>query len=592
MTQPVHETLRLYTTPEKYFIEPLDSGSNELLIIDRVSFEISLVDGLSQIPDNTASKLIYGLWGIIRLVAGPYLVVITKKTKAGEIDGQTIWRVASSEVLPFQRTMLHLSEAQIADNKAYLTMVEYMLKQESYYFSSTYDLTHSLQRLYHTSPDFVQMPLHERADPRFMWNGHMLRELSQQHELSRFCVPILHGYISINNCTIKGHSFEYILISRRCCYRAGTRYYMRGLDQEGHAANFVETEQIVQYDGYRGSFVQTRGSIPLYWHQRPNLQYKPDPQLYSSSNHMDGFSRHFDSQVVNYGKQVLINLIDHKGPEDLLEKAFAQQVTNSQNALIRYESFDFHHECRKMRWDRLSILMDRLAEEQEKFSFFMIKKDGTLLRQQEGVFRTNCIDCLDRTNVVQSLLARRSLLEQFQQLGMLSPGERVEDQVSFEKMFKNVWADNADACAKQYAGTGALKTDFTRTGKRTKYGLLQDGVNAVVRYFKNNFSDGFKQDAIDLMLGNYIVDESEGIAKPSPMRQEKDWKFYAFPVIFLIAFSMCVISILIPDEHPSEQIMYVLFWSTASIVSLGAMYLFGNEFVDRPRLAQAKPKVD
>ena len=25
-----------------------------------------------------------------------------------------------------------------------------------------------------------------------------------------------------------------------------------------------------------------------------------------------------------------------------------------------------------------------------------------------------------------------------------------------------VWADNADACAKQYAGTGALKTDFTR----------------------------------------------------------------------------------------------------------------------------------
>ena len=25
-----------------------------------------------------------------------------------------------------------------------------------------------------------------------------------------------------------------------------------------------------------------------------------------------------------------------------------------------------------------------------------------------------------------------------------------------------VWADNADYCAKQYTGTGALKTDFTR----------------------------------------------------------------------------------------------------------------------------------
>jgi hypothetical protein len=56
-----------------------------------------------------------------------------------------------------------------------------------------------------------------------------------------------------------------------------------------------------------------------------------------------------------------------------------------------------------------------------------------------------------------------------------------------------VWADNADAISVQYAGTGALKTDFTRTGKRTKFGLLQDGTNSLIRYFKNNFSDGFRQ---------------------------------------------------------------------------------------------------
>lgn len=38
--------------------------------------------------------------------------------------------------------------------------------------------------------------------------------------------------------------------------------------------------------------------------------------------------------------------------------------------------------------------------------YFAISKDGNVLSQQEGVFRTNCIDCLDRTNVVQGLLAR------------------------------------------------------------------------------------------------------------------------------------------------------------------------------------------
>lgn len=77
--------------------------------------------------------------------------------------------------------------------------------------------------------------------------------------------------------------------------------------------------------------------------------------------------------------------------------------------LFRYEAFDFHNECRKMRYDRISILIDRLAHEQDEFGYFLINSEGMIISTQEGVFRTNCIDCLDRTNVVQSLLARRSL---------------------------------------------------------------------------------------------------------------------------------------------------------------------------------------
>ena len=56
-----------------------------------------------------------------------------------------------------------------------------------------------------------------------------------------------------------------------------------------------------------------------------------------------------------------------------------------------------------------------------------------------------------------------------------------------------VWADNADNLSIQYAGTKALKTDFTRTGKRTKFGALQDGINSSFRYICNNFTDGFRQ---------------------------------------------------------------------------------------------------
>ena len=49
------------------------------------------------------------------------------------------------------------------------------------------------------------------------------------------------------------------------------------------------------------------------------------------------------------------------------------------------------------------------------YSYFMMDPaHGAVVSVQQGVFRSNCIDCLDRTNVVQSMLARRSLVAQLQ----------------------------------------------------------------------------------------------------------------------------------------------------------------------------------
>jgi hypothetical protein len=83
------------------------------------------------------------------------------------------------------------------------------------------------------------------------------------------------------------------LISRRSRFRAGTRYFRRGIDHEGHVANFNETEQILLVEGQatpgalppgstfaaKLSFVQIRGSIPLYWAEVNTLRYKPDLQI-------------------------------------------------------------------------------------------------------------------------------------------------------------------------------------------------------------------------------------------------------------------------------------------------------------------------
>ncbi|XP_077125538.1 phosphatidylinositol-3-phosphatase SAC1 isoform X5 [Ranitomeya variabilis] len=533
----VYGNLKLHTTPEKFFVEACDDGVDDVLAIDRVSTEVALT-AKKDIPPSAITRPICGILGTVRLVAGMYLIVITRKKKVGDLLNHSVWKATDFDIISYKKTILHLTDTQ--------------------------------------------------ADQRFVWNGHLLREFSAQPEIHKFAVPVIHGFIAIHSCSVNGKYFDWILISRRSCFRAGVRYYVRGIDSEGHAANFVETEQIVYCNGGKASFVQTRGSMPFFWSQRPNLKYKPKPQINNAVNHMDGFQRHFDSQIISYGKQVIINLVNQKGSEKPLEQTFSQMVDGFGNGMVRYFAFDFHKECSRMRWERLQILVDQVAEIQDEFGYFLVDSEGKVLMTQDGIFRSNCMDCLDRTNVVQSLLAHRSLQAQLQRLGVLHIGQRIEEQVQFEKIYKNAWADNANACAKQYAGTGALKTDFTRTGKRTQWGLIMDGWNSLIRYYKNNFSDGFRQDSIDLFLGNYSVEE---VYSTSPLQIQKDWKFLALPIIMVVAFSMCIICLLMAGDTWTETLAYVLFWGTASIGTATIILYNGKDFVDAPKLVQ-KEKMD
>lgn len=84
---------------------------------------------------------------------------------------------------------------------------------------------------------------------------------------------------------------------------------MRGLDSQGNAANFIETEQILEYKNMLCSFVQTRGSIPLFWSQNPNLAWQPFPKIAASLDHVRAFRLHIESHLFNYGKLVLVNLV-------------------------------------------------------------------------------------------------------------------------------------------------------------------------------------------------------------------------------------------------------------------------------------------
>jgi len=97
------------------------------------------------------------------------------------------------------------------------------------------------------------------------------------------------GFLEIKTSTLNGRDLVFGLIARRSRHRPGTRYFSRGIDSKGNVSNFNETEQFIIMDPkeegdtigkikgkLRFSYVQTRGSVPVYWAEVNNLRYKPD----------------------------------------------------------------------------------------------------------------------------------------------------------------------------------------------------------------------------------------------------------------------------------------------------------------------------
>uniref|UniRef100_H3HAU2 SAC domain-containing protein n=1 Tax=Phytophthora ramorum TaxID=164328 RepID=H3HAU2_PHYRM len=573
-----------------------------------------------------------GPWLRLTANAGPYLAVVTDSRVVGSgPNSEKIYCILELTLLPVsaaahQSFFKHASSREKQDEREYCRMLTTALASRTFYFSYDLDLTLSAQKRASASASSAaqrQSPFYARAEEDFFWNKPVLGRFIEL-ELSDWIVPVISGFVKvIKKCDVNGQRCDILFFTRRSWRR------------DGCVANFAETEMLlVKPSRAVCSYVQVRGSIPLYWDQMVTLKYMPRTR-YAFSGHESvvdwnelAFRAHMDNLIQRYGHITCVNLIDKAGKsatvrdQAQLGSAFGKYVkkynllsksgdgtssvgsapassmpaspafhslsprqhksmsislpsapaSNGSNGFslsngggsaaassekgsgssgtptlqssvslpvreqpplqvavpsaptsisqlfaepVAYVWFDFHHEYRKMAWHNLSKLMAEVEEQFTQYGWFECDGEGRLISRQRGVFRVNCMDNLDRTNVVMSLFARRTILMALQLYPFSSAGSDKGDTVldspygSFEVVFKNAWADNADYVSRMYAGTGALKTDFTRTGRRTIAGALQDGVNSVTRYYLNNFSDGVRQDTFDLLVGNFAPDKRD-----------------------------------------------------------------------------------
>lgn len=130
------------------------------------------------------------------------------------------------------------------------------------------------------------------------------------------------------------------------------------------------------------SFVQTRGSVPVFWAEINTLRYKPDLLIMDREDSVSSIEKvtfaycladasrlqgqalelHLSEQLKTYGPQTLVNLVKQKGHEKPVKEAFEKRVAEVNLKDVNYEYFDFAHECKSMKFENVKILVDRLRD--------------------------------------------------------------------------------------------------------------------------------------------------------------------------------------------------------------------------------------
>lgn len=276
------------------------------------------------------------------------------------------------------------------------------------------------------------------SNKKFFWNYNLYSKFIKNDAPvvdPRWMTPCINGYVGIaenidisdtcqglsscvnekdddlNKKNIKNKNLlNFYLISRRSIHHAGTRYLTRGIDDDGHVANFVETEQLVRYGNHLLSFVQIRGSAPIFFQQTgvtAQTEITRIPELTSSA-----YLKHIEEIQTDYFPLIfMINLMNFNKPnEQIITQNFENQIKMNNMRKCKYIFWDLQNECKSDNYERIDLLINNIENVLNIFKFYCEdSNNGEIIKEQMGIIRTNCLDCLDRTNVIQTRFAWKML---------------------------------------------------------------------------------------------------------------------------------------------------------------------------------------
>uniref|UniRef100_A0A3Q2NN34 FIG4 phosphoinositide 5-phosphatase n=1 Tax=Fundulus heteroclitus TaxID=8078 RepID=A0A3Q2NN34_FUNHE len=513
--------------------------------------------------------LAYGIVGFVRFLEGYYIVLITKRRKMADIGGHSIYKIEDTTMIYIPNDSVRVSHP---DEARYVRIFQNVDLSSNFYFSYSYDLSHSLQynltllqRPYepwsaaapsaeeevHAQgkqdsfdifedeglPTQVVYGLRNEPYYKYVWNGKLFERVKDIVHPD-WLMYIIHGFCGQSKLLIYGRPVHITLIARRSSKFAGTRFLKRGANCEGDVANEVETEQIVHdasimsfTAGSYSSYVQVRGSVPLYWSQDiSTMMPKPPIRLDQADPYANIAALHFDQMLQRFGSPIIIlNLVkkrEKRKHEKILSEELYPAVINLNQFLppdhrIDYIAWDMARYTKSKLCnvlDRLSMIAENVVK---RTGFFINRSDfychtlrpddrwrdvgGSVTstgRLQTGVLRTNCVDCLDRTNTAQFMVGKCALAYQLYALGMIDK-PKLQFDTDCVRLFEELYEDHGDTLSLQYGGSQLVhrvKT-YRKIAPWTQHS--KDIMQTLSRYYSNAFSDADRQDAINLFLQVY-----------------------------------------------------------------------------------------
>ncbi|KAL4931950.1 phosphatidylinositol-3,5-bisphosphate 5-phosphatase [Aspergillus undulatus] len=554
----------LYETATRFYMVGMDLSDTRfrILKIDRTSESenLSIIEDdivytkrqMSQLLDaiddgNKSSgglKLKCSAWailGFVRFTGAYYMLLVTKRSQVAMLGGHYVYKIDGTELISLttSSSSSRLKPEKNAEEARYITILNNLDLTRAFYFSYSYDVTHTLQ--HNITRD---RKVHEDGQPRdlrqdfntmFIWNHHLLAPaIVNLKNPYQWCLPIIHGYVEQAKMSVYGRLVYITIIARRSRFFAGARFLKRGANDLGYVANDVETEQIVSEmtttsfhsagpDLYANplytSYVQHRGSIPLYWTQENSgVSPKPDIELNLVDPFYSAAALHFDNLFARYGAPIyILNLIKSR-ERTPRESKLLKEYTNAVDYLnqflpedkkLIYKPWDMSRAAKSRDQDVIETLEDIAGEIIPKTGFFQNGHDvPSGLRVQNGIARTNCIDCLDRTNAAQFVIGKRALGYQLHALGIIE-GTTVDYDTDVVNLFTDMWHDHGDNIAIQYGGSHLVNTMATYRKINQWSSHSRDMVESFKRYYNNSFLDAQRQEAYNLFLGNYIFSQGQ-----------------------------------------------------------------------------------